>query len=103
MSRALQGEPEIAEIAAAYDVPVIAMHWDRDRDTGKDIIAEMKRFFDRTLADCRQGRIARDRLILDPGFGFAKNFAENYEILRRLGELRDLGLPLLVRHLAQVA
>ena len=91
----LQGEPELAEIGAAYDVPVIAMHWDRNRDTAKDIIGEMKRFFDKTLAIAETAGIAREKLILDPGFGFSKSIAENYEIMRRLGELADYGLPIL--------
>ena len=78
----LQGEPELAEIAAAYEAPVIAMHWDRHRDTAQDVIAEMKRFFDRRSTSPPRPAYGRDRLILDPGFGFAKTLAENYEILR---------------------
>jgi dihydropteroate synthase len=39
--------------------------------------------------------IARDRLVLDPGFGFGKNFEQNYPLLARLGELHELGFPLL--------
>lgn len=91
----LQGEHELADIAAAYDVPVIAMHWDRDRDTGKDVISEIKRYFERTIQIADSAGISRTKLILDPGFGFAKNLAENYEILRRLAELASLGLPIL--------
>ena len=91
----LQGEPELAEIAAAYGAPVVAMHWDRNRDTGKDIIAELKRFFDTTLGIAAKAGVAHDKIILDPGFGFAKSLAENYEIMRRLGELADFGLPIL--------
>lgn len=91
----LQGEPELAEIAAAYDAPVIAMHWDRNRDTSKDIIGEMKRFFDRSLAIAAKAGIAHGKLILDPGFGFAKTLPENYQIMRRLSELLSFGLPIL--------
>lgn len=91
----LQFEPEMAEIAAIYDAPVIAMHWDRERDTTKDIMAEMLRFFDKTLEIAAKAGISRDKLILDPGFGFAKTLADNYEIMRRLSELASLGLPIL--------
>lgn len=91
----LQDEPEMALIAAAYDAPVIAMHWDKTRDFSKDIIDEMKRFFGRTISIAQQAGISKDKLILDPGFGFSKSLEENYTILRRLDELHSLGFPLL--------
>lgn len=91
----LHGEPQLAGIAAAHNAPVIAMHWDKTRDTSKDIIGEMRRFFEETLHTAQREGLAEDQVILDPGFGFAKSFAENYEILRRLGELQSLGRPLL--------
>ncbi len=91
----LQGEHELADIAAVYDVPVVAMHWDRERDTDKDIISEIRRFFERTIQIADSAGIPRKKLILDPGFGFAKTMAENYELLRRLDELSVFGLPIL--------
>lgn len=92
----LQGEPELAEIASAFDAPVIAMHWDRDRDTTKDIIGEIKRWFSKTIDIAQKAGLPQEKLILDPGFGFAKSFQDNYTILRRLSELNELGLPVLV-------
>lgn len=92
----LQQAPEIADVAAFHGVPVIAMHWDEARDTTKDIIGEMKRYFERSIGIAGKAGVGDDQLILDPGFGFAKSLAENYEILRRLPELHDLGYPLLV-------
>lgn len=92
----LQGEPEMADVAAAFEAPVIAMHWDTERDRKKDVLEEIKRFFSRTIEIAEKAGIARKKLILDPGFGFAKDLAENYEILRRLHELSELGVPLLV-------
>lgn len=92
----LQREPEIADVAALYKVPVVAMHWDKERDTSKDLLGEMKRFFEATVAIADKAGIARARLILDPGFGFGKTLADNYELLRRLDELAALGYPLLI-------
>ncbi|HTJ56966.1 MAG TPA: dihydropteroate synthase [Devosiaceae bacterium] len=92
----LQREPEIADVAALHEMPVIAMHWDPERDTAKDIIGELKRYFERSIGIAGKAGIGPDQLILDPGFGFAKSLAENYEILRRLAELHDLGCALLV-------
>ena len=45
---------------------------------------------------CEQAGIAKEKLLLDPGFGFGKNLAHNYELLARLGEFHQFGLPLLV-------
>ncbi|HEY8596043.1 MAG TPA: dihydropteroate synthase [Devosiaceae bacterium] len=91
-----QRDPEIADVAALYDLPLIAMHWDTERDPSCDIIDEMKRYFARTIAIADRAGLKRSQLILDPGFGFAKTFEENYEILRRLDELQALGFPLVV-------
>jgi dihydropteroate synthase len=87
---------EIAAVAARYDVPVIAMHWDRDRDTDGDIAADIRRYFQRSIAVAEASGIGKDRVILDPGFGFAKSLDENYRVLRELRTLRDLGCPLLI-------
>jgi len=92
----LQREPEIADVAALYQVPLIIMHWDKNRDPGKDIIAEMVRFFALSLAIADKAGVKRESIIIDPGFGFAKTLADNYQILRRLDELHILGFPLLV-------
>lgn len=92
----LQREPEMADVAALYNVPVVAMHWDRQRDASKDMIAEMLRYFERTLTIASNAGVTREKLILDPGFGFGKNLSENYELLRRLDELAVLECPLLV-------
>lgn len=92
----LQREPEMADIAALYDVPVIAMHWDKQRDNSKDLLAEMLRYFERTLEIADNAGVAREKLILDPGFGFGKDVRENYELLGRLKELAVLDRPLLI-------
>ncbi|HUV32159.1 MAG TPA: dihydropteroate synthase, partial [Devosiaceae bacterium] len=94
--RGFQTEPEIAAVAAGMGAAAVAMHWDPDRDRGKDLIGEVIRYFEKTVRIAGDAGLPRDRLILDPGFGFAKDFKENYEILRRLDELAGLGYPLLV-------
>ncbi|RDE09782.1 dihydropteroate synthase [Pelagibacterium lacus] len=92
----LQRDPEIADVAAHHGVPVIVMHWDTERDTARDLIAEMTRWLERSLAIAAAAGVARDRIIIDPGFGFAKSTEENYSLLNRLDELLALGFPLLV-------
>jgi len=92
----LQRDPEIAAVAALYDVPVIAMHWDKARDTARPLLDEMRRYFDRTLAIAEAAGLPRQRLVLDPGFGFGKSLEENYHLLRHLPELCAWGFPVLV-------
>ncbi|OEO29376.1 dihydropteroate synthase [Devosia insulae DS-56] len=92
----LQREPEVAAVATEHGAPLVVMHWDKARDTGRDVMAEMARYFDVTLDIADKAGVARDRIVLDPGFGFAKSLSENYEILRRLPELVALGFPVLV-------
>ncbi|ODT69738.1 MAG: dihydropteroate synthase [Pelagibacterium sp. SCN 63-23] len=83
----LQAAPEMAEIAALHDAPVIAMHWDRAWNAATEPLPAMIAFFERSLAIAEAAGISADRLILDPGFGFAKTLNQNYSILRQLADL----------------
>ena len=62
----------------------------------RDVLAEVREFLVERVRACVAAGIARDRLCLDPGFGFGKSTAHNLELLRRLAELESLGLPLAV-------
>lgn len=77
----LQGAPHMAEVAALHNVPVIAMHWQKDRDTTRPLFDDMQDYFSRSIALAERAGMGRDRLILDPGFGFGKSLAENYQLL----------------------
>ena len=91
----LQRDPEIADVAALHNAPIIIMHWDDKRDTAKDILAEMARYFETSLSIASRAGLPDEQIILDPGFGFGKDYAENYDLLKRLHELCDLGFPIL--------
>jgi dihydropteroate synthase len=92
----LQREPEIARVAAAHGAPVVVMHNREAIDASLDIVADMQRFFDRSLAIARAAGIPDDAVILDPGIGFGKTLAQNVAALARLSEIRALGFPVLV-------
>ncbi len=83
----LLGAPEMAEIAAVFDAPVIAMHWDRDWTAETDPIPAMSGRFQNTLAAAARAGIEASRIILDPGFGFTKTLTQNYSILRQITDL----------------
>jgi len=90
------------EIVAEMGCPYILMHWrghSKDMnskaiysDVVKDVIAELGTQIDAAL----QSGISRSNLIIDPGLGFAKDAAHNWEILKRIDEITDLGFPVLI-------
>lgn len=91
----LRRDPAMARLAAEHDVPVIVMHNQRGRPAG-DVIATISEGLRESVRIAREAGIAAERLIVDPGFGFGWQPAQNIEMLRRLRELEALGLPLLI-------
>jgi dihydropteroate synthase len=85
----------IASAAAEFGVPAVVMHNQRGRPFN-DVIGDLRAGFDASLDIADAAGLPRERLILDPGFGFGWTIGQNLEMLDRLGELRDLGLPLLI-------
>jgi dihydropteroate synthase len=92
----LQKDPEMAQVAAAAETAVVIMHNRSETDAELDIMSDIRRFFDRSLALAAAAGIARQRLILDPGVGFGKTSRQNLEAVARISELTDYGLPILV-------
>ncbi len=90
------GDPEMASVIARTGVAAIAMHNQRGREFGGDVIEDIRNGLRRSMAVAEAAGLSRDRLILDPGFGFGWGPVQGYNLLRRLGELRDLGRPLLI-------
>ena len=95
-------DPDMAHLAAARNVPLILMHLlGRPRDIPihpvyEDVVAEVRRFFERQIAYAESCGVRREQIWLDPGLGFGKTTSHNLELLRRLPELKALGFPLLV-------
>ncbi len=98
----LKNDPKIAEVAARHGVPLILMHMRGEprtmqvgpfaRDVMKDVIQGLRW----SVAAARKAGVAKSQIILDPGIGFGKSFAQNYELLQKLPQLAKLGYPLLV-------
>ncbi|MCC0029464.1 MAG: dihydropteroate synthase [Brucellaceae bacterium] len=91
----LQRDPEIAAVVQATGAGVVMMHTGRERETAADVVADQHLFLDRSLEIAAGAGIGRDAIVLDPGFGFAKNGAMNLELMARFSELHGFGLPLL--------
>ena len=93
----LQREPEIAAVAAETGSGLCIMHTGRGRAKLSDPIADQREFLGRSLDIAARAGVARETIVLDPGFGFAKeSLEENMELMARFEELHALGLPLLV-------
>ena len=93
--RGFRHAPEMAALAVEYGVPAVIMHNQRGREF-HDVIDDVRAGLEASIAIAEEAGLARERLIIDPGFGFGWTPEQNLEIVRRLGELRDLGLPLLI-------
>jgi dihydropteroate synthase len=92
----LQRDRAMAATIAASEAALVIMHNRAQKDRDIDIIADMRRFFDHSLALASKAGIPAERIILDPGIGFAKTSRQNVDAVRRLNELKDYGRPFLV-------
>ena len=99
--RALQREGAVAA-AAETGLPVCLMHMQGEPDTMQqnpnysDVVEQVFGFLEARLAVCQAAGIAREQILLDPGFGFGKTLAHNLALLKHLPEFARFGLPLLV-------
>jgi dihydropteroate synthase len=99
---ALRSEPELAKVAARHRLALILMHMRGTpatmqrapfaRDAMRDVVASLRR----AVRAARAVGVSKDRILLDPGFGFGKRHAQNFELLARLPELARLGFPIVI-------
>jgi dihydropteroate synthase len=92
--RGFEADPDMAFVVAAAGVPAIVMH-DVEPEPGVDLMTSILRELSRRLDRAVAAGARWESLIVDPGFGFGKDWRQNLELLRRLGELRALGRPIL--------
>jgi len=88
-------DPTLATVTAKYKVPCILMH-NRDNQHYENLIAEIKTDLQASIDIALKAGIARDAIILDPGIGFGKDYAQNMETMHHLESLQSLGYPLLL-------
>jgi dihydropteroate synthase len=92
----LQGDPAMAPLVAARNVPVIVMHNRERADPAIDIMKDIVAFFTHSLAIADGAGIPLGNIVLDPGIGFGKTAEQSMMALARLDQLRAFGLPLMV-------
>ena len=95
-------DPAMATVAAESGLPFIVMHWRghsrdmQDRAVYSDVAAEVCAELEERVEHLLAAGVARENLVLDPGFGFAKLAAHNWSLLRHLEQVVGLGYPVLV-------
>ena len=108
--------PGALEMAARLNVPVCLMHMQgtppnmQKAPAYTDVVREVSHFLSSRVRASEAAGIARHHLMVDPGFGFGKTFQHNVQLLRGLGDLADVGIPIVggvsrkafVRRLASV-
>jgi dihydropteroate synthase len=94
-------EPGALEVAAQANIPVCIMHMKGQPKTMQqnpqydDLMQEVEQFLAERMAVCEAAGIARENIILDPGFGFGKTIEHNYHMLAHLEKFHEFGLPIL--------
>ncbi|HEU5428933.1 MAG TPA: dihydropteroate synthase [Actinocrinis sp.] len=97
-----QADPEMIPFVASARVPYILMHWRghsadmNSRAVYRDVVTEVRRELAEHVERAVGGGIAPDRIVLDPGLGFAKTAAHDWALVGHLDALHSLGRPLLI-------
>jgi dihydropteroate synthase len=99
---ALRGDSELAALCAERDCRLVLMHMQGSPRTMQaspsygDVVDDVRAFLAERIDAAVSAGVAEDRIWVDPGLGFGKTVEHNLELLRRLGELRALGRPIVV-------
>lgn len=97
----LQNDPRMADVASKYNVPVVAMHMQgkpdnmQDHPEYVDLIQDIKDYLCESIRIAEDKGIQRSQIIIDPGIGFGKTVRDNFNIINRLTEFKDLRCPIL--------
>src|SRR5436190_7311233 len=99
----LQLDAEMLKVVGELQVPIIINHMKGNPKTMqqgkieyKDVIEDIAKFFEKQITLLEKAGMKKEHIILDPGFGFGKTVEQNVEILKRLGEFKKFGLPLMI-------
>ncbi len=92
----LKRDPGIAQVAAEAGVPIILMANQRDAPPRVGIMAKVISGLEASINLAVKAGVARENIIIDPGIGFGKSLEQNLEIINRLAELKQLGMPILL-------
>jgi dihydropteroate synthase len=98
----LRSDPDLAKVGARHNAPLILMHMRGEPRTmqaaafARDVVKDVLQGLRRSVAIARKAGVPKSQIVLDPGIGFGKSYAQNFEMLEKLPQLANLGYPLLV-------
>jgi len=92
----LTRSPRIADLAAKHGCGLVLMHNQDGTEYAGDLMDEIKRFLSASVSRAVAAGVPKAKVIVDPGIGFGKTSDQNWEVMRRFAELRELGHPILV-------
>ena len=92
----LTRSPALADLAARSGCALVLMHNQDGTEYAGDVMEEVKRFLGVAAARAVDAGVPRERVLVDPGIGFGKTADHNWEVMRRLSELKELGFPVLI-------
>jgi len=88
-------DPKLALVTAKYQVPCVLMH-NRDNQIYDNLLVDMNHDLEASIAIALKAGVAKDKIILDPGIGFAKDYEQNMAVMQHLEKIGNLGFPLLL-------
>lgn len=98
----LRFDPRMTEVIARYQAPVVIMHIKGEPKNMQidphyeDVMGDIASYLAESIRLAELAGIKKENIIVDPGIGFGKRLEDNYEIIRRLSELKNLGCPILI-------
>ena len=92
----LTRSPALAELAAAGRCALVLMHNQDGTEYAGDLMDEIKAFLRKSIDRALKAGVPRERVLIDPGIGFGKTAEQNWVVMRRLQELRELDQPILI-------
>jgi len=92
----LKRSPDLADLAASRNCALVVMHNQDGTDYSGDLMDEIKRFLRTSVERALDAGLPPERVLIDPGIGFGKTAEQNWIVMRRLEELRELGHPILI-------
>src|SRR2546421_577173 len=92
----LQRSQAIADLASRRGCALVLMHNQEGTEYASDLMEEIKRVLREATRKAIDAGVSRERILVDPGIGFGKTADQNWEVMHRLEELKELGQPILI-------